>query len=77
MRPQIPDFSLEHNGLYGGSSIHQRLDRLKTLCAIGWSALGNVMLLIGGDDTVEINFTLNPVPVVDEAVFSSTDSRMK
>jgi hypothetical protein len=77
MRQPDADFPLEHDPLYGGNSIHQRLDKLKTLCNIGWSALGNVMLLIGGDDTVEINFTLKSAPVVDEPVFSSTDLRIR
>jgi hypothetical protein len=76
MRQQDADFPLEHDPHYGSISINQRLDRLKTRCAISWSALGNVMLLIGGDDTVEINFSLKSVQAVDEPVFSGTDSRI-
>jgi hypothetical protein len=35
----------------------QKLHFLKVLIIDSWFALGNVLLLIGGDDSVEIRFT--------------------
>lgn len=36
--------------------LQQALFFLKALCTDAWFALGNALLLIGGDDSVEIGF---------------------
>jgi hypothetical protein len=53
------------------NSIQYGLGNLKALCGAGWFALGNVLLLIGGDDTVEINFMPKGVPLAGSEFFSA------
>jgi hypothetical protein len=44
----------QHDPITNTTSLQQGLFMLKALIKDSWFALGNVLLLIGGDDSVEI-----------------------
>lgn len=55
-----------------GVLIGQKLFDLKTLFLDGWYALGNVLLLIGGDDTVEIGFKSHAIQLTGRSSITLT-----
>ncbi len=53
-------------------SIGQKLLDLKALLLDSWYALGNVLLLIGGDETVEIGFKSDAIQLMSRSSITLT-----
>lgn len=47
--------------------MQQNLSYLTTFIAVSWRTLGNILLLIGGDDSVEIGFKFHDIQLLDSS----------
>jgi hypothetical protein len=47
--------------------LHQLLSKFKLYFIEGWFVLGNVLLLMGGDDSVEIKFRPNAIHLLNQS----------
>lgn len=69
MKQEQPNSNVchENRGYRMTNPALQGLASFKTIVVAGWFALGNVLLLIGGDDSVEIGFKSLPIQLLNQS----------
>jgi hypothetical protein len=70
MKQQQPNPINRHHGKHVWNPIRLVVTNLKTLLAGSWAALGNFLLLIGGDDSVEFGITPPAIHLINEPPLS-------
>lgn len=68
MKPTHHNYIAGHLGWRqrDGMSLNQGLSTLKDFFVDSWYALGSVLLLIGGDDSVEVGFKLKVAQLLQQ-----------
>jgi len=57
----------QESGMSARQSLRQELSALKALARNSWFLLGNVLLLIGGDDSVELCLTSSALQLTNHS----------
>jgi hypothetical protein len=64
--------SMQHSKI---AAISQELSNLKATLVDSWFALGNLLLLIGGDDSVEIGMKFHSIQILNPSVILLTGEK--